>query len=84
MDSSHENLLFYTSVRWLSKGNVISRMFSLREEVRTFLEGHHKDDLCAGWANEQKFSTIHYLSVSFEILEGGHRVFLNLKRGPWC
>ena len=58
MACSHENLLFYTSVQWLSKGNVISRMFSLRQEVRTFLEGHHKDDLCAGWANEQKFACL--------------------------
>ena len=56
MDLSHENLLFYTLVRWLSKGNVVSRMFSLREEKTMFLGAHNKDDLCVGWADEQKFA----------------------------
>ena len=27
MSSSHEVLLFYTSVRWLSKGNILSHVF---------------------------------------------------------
>ena len=30
MDSTHENLQFYTAVRWLSRGNVVSRVFNLR------------------------------------------------------
>ncbi|XP_066941056.1 protein FAM200C-like [Macrobrachium rosenbergii] len=29
MDSAHQDLLFYTSVRWLSKGNVLARVFEL-------------------------------------------------------
>ena len=27
MESDHKNLLYYTKVRWLSKGNVLSRVF---------------------------------------------------------
>ena len=34
MTSSYEVLLFYTSVRWLSKGNVISRVFKMKNEIR--------------------------------------------------
>ncbi len=30
MDSEHEPLLFYSKVRWLSKGNVVNRVFELQ------------------------------------------------------
>ncbi len=38
MDSEHETLLFYSKVRWLSKGNVMNRVFELRGELKLFLE----------------------------------------------
>ena len=31
MDSDHQVLLYYTPTRWLSKGNVMRRVFELRE-----------------------------------------------------
>ena len=37
MDADHTALLYQTQVRWLSKGNMISRIFELREEVKLFL-----------------------------------------------
>lgn len=37
MNSEHETLLFHTEVRWLSKGNMLSRLYELREEVQIFL-----------------------------------------------
>ena len=33
MDSVHEMPLFYTQVHWLSKGNVVQRVFALGEEI---------------------------------------------------
>ena len=37
MDSTYKTLLFYTSVRWLSKGNMLARVYDMREEVNDFL-----------------------------------------------
>lgn len=37
MNSEHETLLFHTEVRWLSKGNMLSRLYELREELQIFL-----------------------------------------------
>lgn len=36
MDSKHQNLLCYTEVRWLSKGNVLKRCLKLKEEMKEF------------------------------------------------
>ena len=38
MNSKHEALLYYTSVRWLSRGNVLSRVFEMKDEIKSFLE----------------------------------------------
>ena len=36
MGSEHESLLFYTQVRWLSKGNVLRRVFEMRRGYSCF------------------------------------------------
>lgn len=36
MGSEHRQLLLHTEVRWLSRGRVLTRLFQLRDEVRTF------------------------------------------------
>uniref|UniRef100_K7FBY5 DUF4371 domain-containing protein n=1 Tax=Pelodiscus sinensis TaxID=13735 RepID=K7FBY5_PELSI len=43
MGSDFDVLLFYTSVRWLSAGNVL-RVFQLREELNLFLQAHRKEE----------------------------------------
>ena len=58
-------------------------MFSLREEVRTFLEGHHKDDLCAGWANDQKFAYLVDIftelnKVNLQLQGKGHLLMMDM------
>ena len=38
MDTDQETLLYYTAVQWLSKGNVVTRFFELRTEMKLFLK----------------------------------------------
>ncbi|XP_045470679.1 zinc finger BED domain-containing protein 5-like [Harmonia axyridis] len=45
MDSGHEALLFHTEVRWLSKGNMLGRLYELRAEVEIFLVDKKINDL---------------------------------------
>ncbi|XP_066958824.1 protein FAM200C-like [Macrobrachium rosenbergii] len=45
MESEHEALLFHTNVQWLSKGNMLGRLYELREEVAIFRDLQHKTDL---------------------------------------
>ncbi|XP_064106847.1 protein FAM200A-like [Macrobrachium nipponense] len=42
LDSEHQLLLFSTKARWLSKGNVLNRVFELREELKMFLDTQDK------------------------------------------
>ena len=37
MGSEYQSLLYYTEVRWLSRGKVMARLFELRHEVSQFL-----------------------------------------------
>ena len=44
MGAENSSLLYYSSARWLSRGNVLSRTFELRQEIFIFLtEEGYKD-----------------------------------------
>ena len=44
LDASSETLLFHTEVRWLSRGNVVKRVFELRAEIQEFILQKNKQD----------------------------------------
>ena len=67
MDANHTAFLYHTQVRWLSKGNMFSRIFELRE-VKLFLVAKKKNDLMLTFG-EDKFPTyLAYLADIFETL----------------
>ncbi len=68
MHSEHEALLFYSKVRWLSKGNVVSRVFQLRGELKLFLEMQRKDDLSSHFNMVLWEPRLAYLADIFEQL----------------
>ena len=67
MDAKHTALLYHTQVRWLSKGNMLSRIFELRE-VKLFSVAKQKYDVLLAFGGD-KFSTyLSYLANIFETL----------------
>ena len=53
MGAEHEVLLYHTKVRWLSRGQVLKRLFELRKEVSAFLK--NKNLKYSNWFDNEKF-----------------------------
>ncbi|CAM1154805.1 Uncharacterised protein g11414 [Pycnogonum litorale] len=68
MESEYEGLLFHTSVRWLSKGNMLNRLVHLLPEVTQFLEERNKDDLKAAVSDESFQCRLAFLADMFSHL----------------
>jgi len=73
LNSEHKQLLYYTKVRWLSRGNLVARVFELRDEIKIFLETE-KPELAVHFENVKFLSCLAYLVDIFEVLNQ-----LNLK-----
>uniref|UniRef100_A0A8C6P9H3 DUF4371 domain-containing protein n=1 Tax=Nothobranchius furzeri TaxID=105023 RepID=A0A8C6P9H3_NOTFU len=69
MGSEHQSLLFHTEVRWLSRGNVLWRLFELRDEVRLFLL-EHGSHLAAHLTDPDWLTGLAYLACIFDKLNG--------------
>ena len=67
MDADHTALLYQTQVRWLSKGNILSRIFELRE-VKLFLVAKQKHDLLLAFGGDGFSTYLAYLADIFEAL----------------
>ena len=69
MDANHTALLYHTlsiiycitQVRWLSKGNMLSRIFELRE-VKLFLVAKQKNDLLLAFGGDEFSMYLAYLA----------------------
>ena len=67
MKSEHKNLLYYTKVRWPSKGNVLSRVFELRDELKIYLN-HTKPELAFHFTNAKFIAGLAYVADIFHSL----------------
>ena len=68
MDADHTVLLYHTQVRWLSKGNMLSCIFELREEVKLFLVAKQKHDRLLSFGGDGFSTHLAYLADIFEAL----------------
>lgn len=74
LGAEYKTLLFHTEVRWLSKGNMLGRLFELRDEVMQFLENNKQTELYVEFRKPGVHVALAYLSDIFESLNT-----LNLK-----
>lgn len=74
LQSDHKTLIYHTEVRWLSKSNMLDRMYSLKSEIEIFLMSAGKLDLYNKFKDEKCIFYIAYLADFFGFLN-----VLNLK-----
>ena len=77
MNGEHLNLLYYTRVRWLSNGNVLARVFELREELKEFLNRQGKYEL-EFYFKDNTF--VFHLSYLVDIFSQLNRLNLKMQR----
>ena len=66
--AEHDAMLFHNETRWLSRGNVLSRVFGLREEMRQFLEQENQTALADLFGQEDFLLILAYMSDIFSWL----------------
>ena len=74
MNAERLNLLYNTRVRWLSKGNILARVFELREKLQEFLNSQEKHELESFYKDNTFIFQLLYLVDTF-----GQLNCLNLK-----
>ena len=65
-------LLYYTEVRWLSRGRVLSRLFELRDEIREFL-CKMGNEMAEYFEDHEFIQNLAYLADVFTALNGLNR-----------
>ncbi|XP_068240086.1 protein FAM200C-like [Palaemon carinicauda] len=74
LDTEYKTLLFHTEVRWLSKGNMLSRLYALKDELEIFLQKQKQDKLYEAFREEDFQLSLAYLVDFFKVINN-----LNLK-----
>ena len=68
MGSEHTGLLLHTQMRCLSRGQVLNRVFELREEIVTFLNKQDQVSLAEKFSQEKLIANVAYLVDIFSSL----------------
>ena len=69
MNADHTALLYHTQVRWLSKGNMLSRIFIFElREVKLFSIAKQKHDLLLAFGGDEFSTYLAYLAGIIEAL----------------
>ncbi|CAK1592459.1 unnamed protein product [Parnassius mnemosyne] len=74
LGTEHKTLLFHTEVRWLSKGNMLTRLYELRDEVIQLLDNQKQSELFVEFRKPKVQVVFAYLTDMFDSLNS-----LNLK-----
>ena len=59
----HEILIIFTAVRWLLKGNVINRVFEIKDKIKLFLEIQERKYLVVHFEDEAWNKMVAYLFI---------------------
>ena len=65
MGADHIGLLLRTVVRWLSRGQVLKRVYELRKEIATFLNKQNHVSMAEKFTQEKFIANIAYLADIF-------------------
>lgn len=61
LDEKYKTLVWFTNVLWLSKGNMLTRVFELRSTIYKFLLDNDKPDIGKKFYEDKNIQTIAYL-----------------------
>lgn len=67
-EAEYTDLLYYTEVRWLSRGNVLNRVWALKTELEIFMVDQ-KNILADKFKNPSWVAHLAYLTDIFENIE---------------
>lgn len=69
MGTKNKSLLFYTEIRWLSRGKVLTRLFELRDELKIFFKDQNRS-FSDFFQDDESLILLAYLSDIFSHLNG--------------